>query len=85
MRTGAEWMYEKEFGDLPDDVEEPGWVGIGYITADIGALLLLIALVTAGVASWKSKGGLGKAAGVITAIALIGWIIAVWAMGAKPD
>jgi hypothetical protein len=85
MRIGAEWMYEKEFGDLPDDVEEPGWVGIGYITADIGALLLLIALVTAGVASWKSKSGLGKAAGVITAIALIGWIIAVWAMGAKPD
>jgi hypothetical protein len=82
MRIGAEWMYSKEFGDTDDD---PAWIGIGYMTADIGALLLLIALVTAGIASWKSKSGLGKAAGVITAIALIGWIVAVWAMGAKPD
>ena len=82
MRVGAEWMYSKEFGDTDDD---PTWIGIGYITADLGALLLLIALITAGIASWKSKTRLGKAAGVITALALIGWIIAVWAMGAKPD
>ena len=82
MRVGAEWMYSKEFGDTDDD---PTWIGIGYITADLGALLLLIALITAGIASWKSKSGLGKAAGVITALALIGWIVAVWAMGAKPD
>ena len=82
MRVGAEWMYSKEFGDTDDD---PTWIGIGYITADLGALLLLIALITAGIASWKSKRGLGKAAGVITALALIGWIVAVWAMGAKPD
>ena len=82
MRIGAEWMYSKEFGDTDED---PAWIAIGYITADIGAVLLLIALVTAGIASWKSKSGLGKAAGLITAIALIGWIVAVWAMGAKPD
>ncbi len=44
MRVGAEWLYSKEFGDLPDDVDEPAWVGIGYITADVGALLFLIAL-----------------------------------------
>ena len=47
MRIGAEWIYSKEFGDLPDDVDEPAWVGIGYITADIGALLFLIALICA--------------------------------------
>jgi hypothetical protein len=82
MRIGAEWMYSKEFGDTEDD---PAWIGIGYITADIGALLLLLAVICAGMASWKSKSGLGKAAGVIAAIALIGWIVAVWAMGAKPD
>ena len=82
MRIGAEWMYSKEFGDVKDD---PTWIGIGYITADVGALLLLIALITAGVAAWKSKSRLGKASGVIAAIALAGWIVAVWAMGGKPS
>ena len=81
MRIGAEWMYSKEFGDAEDD---PTWIGIGYITADLGALLLLIALITAGIAAWKSKNRLGKASGVIAAIALAGWIVAVWAMSGKP-
>lgn len=81
MRIGAEWMYSKEFGDGADD---PTWIGIGYMTADIGALLLLIALVMAGIASRKSKPGLGRAAGVLAAIALAAWLVAVWAMGAKP-
>ncbi len=83
MRIGAEWMYSKEFGDSKAD--DPTWIGIGYITADIGALLLLLALVTAGIASWKSKNGLGKVSAVIAAIALAGWIVTIWAMGAKPD
>lgn len=81
MRVGAEWMYSKEFGKGNDD---PTWIGIGYITADVGALLLLIALITAGIASGKSKHRLGKASGVIAAIALAGWIVAVWAMSGKP-
>jgi hypothetical protein len=81
MRTGGEWLYTKEFGDSDDD---PAWVGIGYITADVGALLLLLALVASGIASARSKSGLGRAAGLLTALALVGWIVAVWAMGAKP-
>jgi hypothetical protein len=82
MRVGAEWLYSKEFKGATDD---PAWIGVGYITADVGGLLFLIALISAGIASWKSKGGLGKVAGVIAALALVGWIVAVWAMGAKPS
>ena len=81
MRVGAEWLYSKEFGDSSND---PTWIGIGYITADLGGLLLLIAIVLAGVASWKSKSGLGKAAGIVAGICLIGWLVTVWAMGGKP-
>jgi hypothetical protein len=81
MRVGAEWMYSKEFGDGADD---PTWIGIGYITADIGALLILVALVMAGIASRKSKPRLARGAGVLAAIALAGWIVAIWAMGGKP-
>jgi len=81
MRVGAEWMYSKEFGDVDDD---PTWIGIGYMTADIGALLLLIALITSGIAARKGKARLATASGVIAAIALAGWIVAVWAMSGKP-
>jgi hypothetical protein len=85
MRIGAEWLYDKEFGDLPEGVDEPGWVGVGYITADLGLLVLLVATACAGFASRRSSAGLGKAAGILGAILLVGWVIAIWAMGAKPD
>jgi len=83
MRIGAEWIYSKEhLDDLEDD---PAWIGIGFIVADVGLLLFLIALACAGIASRKSKDGLGKAAGIVGAILLVGLVVAVWAMGAKPD
>ena len=50
MRIGAEWLYSKGFDELPED---PAWLSIGYIVADLGLLAFLIALVLAGIASWK--------------------------------
>ncbi|HJU48457.1 MAG TPA: hypothetical protein VJ689_10000 [Gaiellaceae bacterium] len=82
MRVGAEWIHEKEFGNSDED---PAWIGIGYITADAGALLLLISLILSGLAARRSSGTLAKVGGVVIAIALAGWVVAVWAMGAKPD
>ena len=81
MRVGGEWARSKEFGN---EGEDPTWVGVGYAVADLGALLFVITLVLAGIASRKGKSGLGRAAGVTAAICLVGWIVAVWAMGAKP-
>ena len=82
FRVGAEWIYEKEF---PDVDEDPTWVGIGYIVSDIGAILFVISLILAWIASRKSKTGLARASGVISALILVGLVVAVWAMGAKPD
>ncbi|MCC7415691.1 MAG: hypothetical protein IT176_01010 [Acidobacteria bacterium] len=81
MRIGAEWMYSKELGD---GVDEPTWVGIGYITADVGAGLLLITLILSGIAVRRGSPGLSRAAGVVSLIAVIAWLVAVWAMGGKP-
>ena len=80
--VGSEWIHSKEFGDARED---PTWIGIGYGTLDGGGLLLLIATVCAGLASRRSTGGLAKASGIVGAIALAAWIVAVWAMGAKPS
>jgi hypothetical protein len=81
MAIGAEWIYSKEFGDSSDD---PTWVGIGFMTRELGGLLLLIATICAGIASRKSKSGLARASGIIAAIALAAWVVAIWAMAAKP-
>ena len=38
MRIAAEWIVSRE--NIPTD-NEPGWVGIGYGTADLGGILIL--------------------------------------------
>jgi ABC-type xylose transport system permease subunit len=86
MRVGAEWIYSREhLGDLPDD---PTWVGIGYITADVGALLLLISLILAGIGVRRQRksGGTGllRASLFISVILLAAYVVTVWAMSAKP-
>jgi hypothetical protein len=85
MRIGAQWTESEE--NLPDDFEA-AWLDIGYIVADIGALLLLICIVLAafGLRRLRSGGtGLARAVGVISVLLLAAYIVAVWAMTAKPD
>jgi hypothetical protein len=87
MRIGAQWIYSKEgWEDLGDD---PTWIGIGFIVADIGALLVLIALILGGIGvrRLQSGGGTGllKAAMVIAWVVLAAALVAVWAMSGKPD
>jgi hypothetical protein len=85
MRIGAQWT-ESEQG-YPDDFDA-AWLGIGYITADAGALLLLVSLILAGLGLRKLRGGgglgLGRAVGVISLVLLAAYVVAVWAMTAKP-
>ena len=38
MRVAAEWIDGKEF----PNGNEPGWVGVGFIVSDAGALLLIV-------------------------------------------
>ena len=86
MRIGAEWIYSKEkWADVPN---EPDWLGIGYITADLGGLLLLIALILGGIGIRKSRAGGGtgllKTSGAVATLLVAAYVVTVWAMGAKP-
>ncbi len=59
MRIGAQWIYSKEgWDDLPDDAI-PAWIDIGYIIADVGALLTLIALILGGIGVRRLRGRQG--------------------------
>lgn len=89
MRAGAEWIYSKEGWDDVDS--EPAWLGIGWITSDSGGLLILVATILAGVGarrlrlSGASTSTLVRVATVLTALALVAYVVTVWAMAAKPD
>jgi hypothetical protein len=93
MRVGAQWTESEEFGDLEgtakEAVEDSTWLGIGYITADLGALLLLISIVLAIIGLRRTKrgggAGLGRAVGIISALLLAAYVVAVWAMTVKPE
>jgi hypothetical protein len=87
MRIGAQWIYSKEH--LDDAPSDPTWIGIGFIVADLGALLVLIALIVGGIGVRRLNGGGGqgllKAARVIAWLVLAAALVAVWAMAGKPD
>jgi hypothetical protein len=90
MRIGAQWIYSKEgWDDLPAGVDDPTWIGIGFIVADAGALLVLIALILGGIGVRRLRDG--KGAGLLKAAMVIAWIVlaaalvAVWAMAGKPN
>jgi hypothetical protein len=89
MRVGAEWIYSKEgWDDVPDKLQ-PTWLGIGYFTADVGGIVLLIALILGGIGvrQARSRGGtaLLRASTVLAAILVAVYVVAVWAMGGKPS
>jgi hypothetical protein len=87
MRIGAQWIYSRE--GLDDAPEDPTWVGIGFLVADAGALLLLIALIVGGIGVYRLRQqrgeGLLKVSMVISIVLLAAYVVAVWAMSAKPD
>ena len=81
MRVGAEWIYSNEFGSLGAD--NPTWVGIGFVVADAG---LLVLLVTSGFAFWWSRAGTqlaGRLVGGLTGLYLVLLAVAWLAMSGK--
>ena len=86
MRIGAQWVESQE--NLPDDFD-PAWIGIGYVTADAGVLLLLISTVLSAIGLRRLRfgrgTGFGRAVAVIATLLLAAYVVATWAMSAKPD
>jgi hypothetical protein len=84
MFAGALWSESKEKLENAD----LAWVGIGHIAAEGGGLLLIIALILGGIGQRKSRSGGGsglvKASSIIATFLVAVYVIAIWAMGAKP-
>jgi hypothetical protein len=88
MRIGAQWIYSKEGWSGDND---PSWLGIGFAVADGGLIVLLVTILLAGlgVRQLRRSGGtknlLGRIATPLATIMLVAYLVAVWAMTAKPD
>jgi hypothetical protein len=89
MRIGAQWIYTREgWDDLPEGLE-PDWLGVGYVVADGGGLLLVISLIVGGIGVYRLRQGKGsgllRATMILSIILLLAYVVAVWAMAGKPD
>ena len=85
----SDWIWREEGWDDVDS--EPAWLGIGWITSEAGGLLILVAMIMTGLGarrlrqSGSTTSTLVRVATVLTAIALIAYVVTMWAMAAKPD
>jgi hypothetical protein len=87
MRVGAEWVASEE--NLTDLDPAPNWLDIGYQSADVGLLVILVSTLLAGLAMRRASrddrpGGLGNASAVLVSLLLIVYVVAIWAMTTKP-
>ncbi len=82
MRAAAQWIVGKEF---PDGAKTPGWVDVGFIVTEPGAVLLLILGILTWM--WRRRGAGGRAAMFVPWLALV-YVLALgvawFVMSGKP-
>jgi hypothetical protein len=87
LRGAAQWIAHKE--GLDNDNVDLTWLNIGFTVTDAGVLLLIAATILGGLAVRRSSRGEGagasaRVATVLVSILLVAYLVAVWAMTAKP-
>ena len=87
MRVGAGWIADESGWDNVSD--EPTWLGLGGAIADLGGLVLLVALVVGGIGVYRLRTGKGagllKVTLVLALVLVAAYLVAAWAMAGKPD
>jgi hypothetical protein len=87
MRAGGEWIASRE-GWTKKGVDDPTWLGIGFLVADLGGLILLLSLVLGGIGIYRLRQGKGagllKTTLVLSLVLLAAYVVAAWAMSGKP-
>jgi hypothetical protein len=88
MRAGGEWIASRE-GWTKKGVDDPTWLGLGFLLADLGGLILLVSLIVGGAGVYRLRAGKGsgllKATLWLSLLLLPAYVVAVWAMSGKPD
>jgi ABC-type maltose transport system permease subunit len=88
LRVGGEWIYSREGWD-EEGVPSPAWLDIGFVVANVGAVLLVVALIVGGIGMSRLRDGRGegllRATMFIALLILLAALVAAWAMAGKPD
>lgn len=80
-RVAAQWIASEEGVEDSD----AAWIGIGYMSTDIGVIALIVATVAAGLAVRRAAGGRGVSiAAWLVALLIAVYAVAIWAMATKP-
>jgi hypothetical protein len=86
MFVGATWIYSRE--GLSGSGIDSAWVAIGFVVAEAGGLLFVISLILGGIGVRRLPSGRGtgllKATMGISLVLLVAYVVAIWAMSAKP-
>jgi hypothetical protein len=86
MFVGATWIYSRE--GLSGSGIDSAWVAIGFVVAEAGGLLFVISLILGGIGVRRLPSGRGtgllKATMGISLVLLAAYVVAIWAMSAKP-
>jgi hypothetical protein len=87
LRGAAAWIESKEGLENTDSA----WLGIGYATAEGGALLIIIATILAWLASRRIRTNpdgpsmMTRISMALTFVLIAAYVVAVWAMTTKPS
>jgi hypothetical protein len=85
-RIGAQWVADNE--GLED--ADLAWIDVGYISTDVGVLVLIGATITAGLAvrrAGRAEGGSGGGVNVaawLVAFLIVVYAVVIWVMATKP-
>lgn len=86
MFVGATWIYSRE--GLSGSGIDSAWVAIGFVVAEAGGLLFVISLILGGIGVRRLPSGRGagllKVTMGISLVLLAAYVVAIWAMSAKP-
>ena len=88
LRFSAEWIADKEGWTEVD--EQPSWLVVGYITTDLGILLIAASSVIAWLSLRRARAGeaggsaLPRVATGLIALLVVLNVVALWAMTTKP-
>lgn len=89
MRIGAQWIADKQ--GYSDAEEVPAWIDYGFVAAEPGLLLIIAATVLTGLSvRGLAEAGEGptptkvRVATVLVGLMIVIYLVALWAMTAKP-
>jgi hypothetical protein len=80
MRVAGQWIDSKEY----PNGHEPGWVGVGFLVSDVGALVVLALLVLAWLARRRPDSRVAVAVPWLATVYGVALVVAWFAMSAKP-